>query len=107
VAFIFGDVEFDEASWEKVMMTPEARVAIAAASGGLAILEDWSATGIEATLRNMLEETELSARKGFQPLRVAVTGSTVSPPLFESIEVLGRDVALARLQAAAARMTSW
>ena len=62
------------------------------------------ARAIEATLRNMLEETELSARKGFQPLRVAVTGSTVSPPLFESIEVLGRDVTFARHGTAAARM---
>jgi len=104
VAFIFGDVEYDEASWEKVMTKPEAPIAVAAAAAGLATLDDWSTPGIEATLRNMLEETELSARKGFQPLRVAVTGSTVSPPLFESIEVLGRDATLARLGAAVARM---
>jgi glutamyl-tRNA synthetase len=104
VAFIFGDVEYDEASWEKAMTKPEASVAVAAAIAGLATLGDWDTAAIEAVLRNMLEETELSARKGFQPLRVAVTGSTVSPPLFESIEVLGRDLALARLEAAAARI---
>ncbi len=104
VAFLFGDVEYDDASWEKVMTKPEAPIAVAAAVAGLATLDDWSTTGVETTLRTMLEETELSARKGFQPLRVAVTGSTVSPPLFESIEVLGRDVAVARLEAAATRM---
>ena len=104
VAFIFGDVAYDEASWEKVMTNPEALIAVGAAGAGLATLEDWTTAAIEATLSNMLEETELSARKGFQPLRVAVTGSTVSPPLFESIEVLGRKVAIARLEAAAARM---
>ena len=104
VTFIFGDVAYDETSWEKVMTTPEAPTAVAAAIAGLATLEEWDTAAIEAVLRNMLEETELSARKGFQPLRVAVTGSTVSPPLFESIEVLGRGVAVARLHAAAARM---
>jgi glutamyl-tRNA synthetase len=104
VTFIFGDVEYDEASWEKVMTTPEAPIAIASAIAGLATLDDWTIQSVEVTLRNMLEETELSARKGFQPLRVAVTGSTVSPPLFESIEVLGREVAVSRLEAAATRM---
>ncbi len=77
------------------MTTPKAPIAVAAAAAGLASLEDWGAESIEATLRNMLEETELSARKGFQPLRVAVTGSKPSPPLFESIEVLSRDVSCA------------
>jgi glutamyl-tRNA synthetase len=48
----------------------------------------------------MLESNELSARKGLQPLRVAISGSTVSPPLFESIEVLGRDETLARFATA-------
>ncbi len=52
----------------------------------------------------MLGDLELSARKGLQPLRVAVSGSTVSPPLFESVEALGRDRTLARLAAARARL---
>ena len=58
---------------------------------------DWSAAAIEASLRSMLEELGLNPRKGLQPLRVAVTGSTVSPPLFESMEVLGRDRILDRM----------
>jgi len=104
VAFLFGDVEYDEAAWEKVMTSPEAPVALVATRAGLGTLDDWSTEPIEVSLRGMLAETELSARKGFQPLRVALTGSTVSPPLFESIEALGREETLARLEAAASRI---
>jgi glutamyl-tRNA synthetase len=64
----------------------------------------WQSDDIEAELRAMLGDLELSARKGLQPVRVAVSGSTVSPPLFESVEALGRDRTLARLAAAKARL---
>jgi glutamyl-tRNA synthetase len=53
----------------------------------------------------MIEEKELSARKGFQPIRVAISGSMVSPPLFESLEILGRDESLARLRTARAALS--
>ena len=49
---------------------------------------------------DLLDGLELKPRKAFGPIRVAVTGATVSPPLFESMELLGRDRSLARLQAA-------
>ena len=52
-------------------------------------------------MRGVLERLGLKPRQGFQPIRVAVTGSTVSPGLFESIELLGREKTLARLNAAA------
>ena len=52
----------------------------------------------------MLEELGLNPRKGLQPLRVAITGSTVSPPLFESMEVLGRDRILDRIGKARSRL---
>jgi glutamyl-tRNA synthetase len=48
----------------------------------------------------MLEETGFNARKGFQPIRVAISGSTVSPPLFESLKALGKAETLTRLVAA-------
>jgi glutamyl-tRNA synthetase len=50
----------------------------------------------------VLERLGLKPRQGFQPIRVAVTGSTVSPGLFESMELLGRETSLARLSRAAA-----
>ena len=52
----------------------------------------------------MLEELEIGARKGFQPIRVAVSGSQVSPPLFESVAALGRERTLSRLDAALSRL---
>ncbi len=104
VAFLFGDVEYDEASWEKVMTKPEVPGVLTAAGRALAVLEEWDTPSIEAALRAMLEAEELSARKGLQPLRVAVSGSSVSPPLFESMEALGRERTLRRLEAAVARL---
>ena len=51
---------------------------------------------------SVAEELELSPRKAFEPIRIAVTGSKISPGLFESIELLGKDETLRRLTAAAA-----
>ncbi|MEE9297879.1 MAG: glutamate--tRNA ligase [Acidimicrobiia bacterium] len=100
VRFLFvGEVAYDEWSWEKVMSTPEAGVALQGAQAALAAAE-WSVEGVEAALRAMLDEHGLSARKGLQPLRVALTGSSVSPPLFESIVALGREAAVARFRRA-------
>jgi glutamyl-tRNA synthetase len=64
-------------------------------------LGEWTTAGIEEALKTaLLDGLELKPRKAFGPLRVAVTGATVSPPLFESMELLGRDRSLARLAAA-------
>ncbi len=106
VRFLFVDeVEFDGDSWDKVM-TPEAVAPLEAARARLTELGDWSATEIEASLRSMLADLGLNPRKGLQPLRVAVTGSTVSPPLFESMAVLGREVTLQRLSTAIDRLAT-
>jgi glutamyl-tRNA synthetase len=74
---------------------------LAEARETLAAVEPFSADRIEAALRALAERLALKPRAAFQPIRVAVTGSKVSPGLFESIEVLGRDETLARLSAAA------
>ncbi len=104
VRFLFvDDVEFDADSWTKVM-TAEAGPVLDAAVARLTELGDWTAAEIEASLRAMLDELGLNPRKGLQPLRVAVTGSTVSPPLFESMAVLGRDVTVQRLNTARSRL---
>jgi glutamyl-tRNA synthetase len=100
VRFLFGDAVVDEESWGKVMATPEAPTALAGADHALGGVGEWTAESIETVLRAMLEETGLSARKGLQPIRVAVTGSSVSPPLFESLEALGRERSLRRIAAA-------
>jgi glutamyl-tRNA synthetase len=73
---------------------------VAAAREALAGLEPFTAETIEAALRGVLETLGLKPRQGFQPIRVAVTGSRVSPGLFESIELLGREATLRRLDTA-------
>ena len=95
---------YDEKSWNKVMEPETTPAALDAAIERLAAVGEWTALAIEAELRAMLGELELNARKGLQPVRVATTGSTVSPPLFETLEVLGRDVTLDRLRTARARL---
>jgi glutamyl-tRNA synthetase len=74
---------------------------VAAARDALASVEPFTAEAIEAALRGVLEQLGLKPRQGFQPIRLAVTGSAVSPGLFESIELLGRETTLRRLGAAA------
>jgi glutamyl-tRNA synthetase len=76
---------------------------LAAAAESLAAVEPFRAEQVEAALRDVAERLELKPRDAFQPIRLAVTGSNVSPGLFESIELLGRDETLARLTAAATR----
>jgi glutamyl-tRNA synthetase len=67
----------------------------------LADVEPFEAEPIEHALRATADELGLKPRQAFQPIRVAVTGSTVSPGLFESLELLGRDESLERLKRAA------
>jgi glutamyl-tRNA synthetase len=73
---------------------------LTAAGERLAAIDSWEAPVIEAALRALLEELGLGAAKGLQPLRVAVTGTSVSPPLFESMAALGRERTLQRLDRA-------
>jgi glutamyl-tRNA synthetase len=93
--FLFREVEPDPA-----LLDGDTPV-VAAAHDELAAVEPFRAPEIEAALRGLAERMELSPRKAFQPIRVAVTGSKVSPGLFESLELLGRDESLRRLEAAA------
>jgi glutamyl-tRNA synthetase len=76
------------------------RDVLAAAADTLAEVEPFTAATIEEALRALAERLGQKPRQAFQPIRIAVTGSKVSPGLFESIELLGRDEALARIRAA-------
>ncbi|MDQ3990840.1 MAG: glutamate--tRNA ligase, partial [Actinomycetota bacterium] len=96
--FLFEDVRPDERAAKQLEGQEEYLREVAAR---LQELEGWTTEAIEGVLRGIQEERALSARKAFQPVRAAVTGTLVSPPLFESMELLGRDRTLARLGAAA------
>jgi glutamyl-tRNA synthetase len=73
-----------------------------AAIDRLAPLEPWDASVIDGTLRTLADELGQKPRQAFQPIRLAVTGSNISPGLFESLELLGKEESLKRLNAAAA-----
>lgn len=73
-----------------------------AAEAALAGVEPWSAESIEAALKRLCDELGEKPRTVYMPIRVAVTGSRVSPGLYESLELLGREEALARIRAATA-----
>ena len=80
---------------------PDAGATLDATLTALDAVPEWSAGHIEAALKAVLiDGLALKPRKAFGPIRVAVTGSTISPPLFESLELLGRDRSLRRLRAA-------
>jgi glutamyl-tRNA synthetase len=72
---------------------------VAAATAALEGVEPWTAEVIAAALDEAAVSAGLNRTKGWQPIRAAVTGSNVSPPLPESLELLGRDRTLERLRA--------
>ena len=97
----FDDSSFvlDEKSARKELR-PEAVPVLAAALAALEGVADWNTAQIEDALKGaLIDGLELKPRKAYGPVRVAATGSTVSPPLFESLELLGRDRSLVRLRA--------
>ncbi len=73
------------------------------AAAALEGVDRWEKARIEEALRGLADGLGLKPRQAFHPIRIAVTGSTVSPGLFESLELLGRDESLARLASAAAK----
>lgn len=92
----------DEASWAKGMKAGAAEVLDAAAA---AFAEaEWSGPVLKDTLTAVGEGLGLNLKRTQAPVRVAVTGRTVGPPLFESLELLGRETTLARIAAARARL---
>ena len=93
--FLFGPVEVEPAQ------LAGAAEQLTAAADVVAALEPFTTETIEVALRRLADERGLGPREAFQPIRIAVTGSKVSPGLFESIAVLGRDESVARLRAAA------
>ena len=96
--FLFADdVVYEEASWQKVMSKEGVAEVLDAAMAELGALEVWDVDAIESALRVLPERLEKGAGKVFQPVRVAVTGSSISPPLFESLAALGSEKSLERM----------
>src|SRR6185503_7849846 len=93
-------VELDPDAVAKQWKDPATGDLLADARAALAHTEDWSAAPLEEALRRVAERRGLGAGKLFQPLRVALTGSAVSPGIFDVLMLLGRERSLARIDAA-------
>ncbi len=101
LSFLFTDaVKFDEESGAKIA-EPDSQRVVTAALAALDGLKDWSHQEIETALRAaLIDGIGLKPRNAFGPVRIAITGSHISPPLFESMELLGRERCLSRMKSA-------
>jgi glutamyl-tRNA synthetase len=102
--FLLVDNVVVDAATAAKQLGPDGQAVLAATEPALAALTEWTTPEIESALRAALVDPDtglgLKPRNAFGPVRAAVTGRTVSPPLFESLELLGRDRSLARLRSA-------
>ncbi|MEA2307767.1 MAG: glutamyl-tRNA synthetase [Thermoleophilaceae bacterium] len=104
-AFLVEPQALDERAWDKVM-TDGAPDRLRRARDAIAAAEPFEPEALEAALRGVVDDLGVKGRELFQPIRVAISGSTVSPGIFESVAVLGRDETLARIDRALARDVS-
>jgi glutamyl-tRNA synthetase len=98
-------VDYDEGSWDKAFGPDWAEPLLADVIAAYDTLDEWSAEALKLALEEVMTRYELKLGKAQAPVRVAATGRSVGPPLFESLEVLGRDETLRRLRAAHDRVT--
>src|SRR5918996_1992873 len=103
IAFLFEPPVDDPKAWAKVMK-PEAAPRLAAALEVLRDLEPFEPGSIETALSELVEQLETKPGQVYQPLRVAITGTTVSPGIFESLAALGREEAVLRIDDALRRL---
>jgi len=103
VRFLFAGPADDAAAWERVM-TREARPALVDALEALRSADGFDPASIEAALSPVVERSGRSAKDVYQPIRVAITGTTVSPGIFDSLAALGRNESLLRIEAALKRL---
>jgi glutamyl-tRNA synthetase len=103
VSFLFDGPVDDPAAFEKTIGRDGGAEVLAEARGALAAAEPFNADTVEAALRSVVQRTGQKPGKVFQPVRVAIAGQTVSPGIFESVALLGRDETLARIDRALKR----
>jgi len=105
IGFLFEEPETDEKAWRKVMKDgalPLLREALEA----LRNAESFEPSELEAALGGILAERDVKPGKLYQPIRVAITGSSVSPGIFESLTVLGRERSVERIERAVGRLAA-
>src|SRR3989440_2718686 len=97
--FLVEPQPIDEKAWSKVMRDGAAEN-LARAREALANVEPFDQEHVETALRGVVDERGVKPKDVYQPIRVAISGSTVSPGIFESVALLGRDETLARIDRA-------
>jgi glutamyl-tRNA synthetase len=103
IRFLFEEPEIDEKAWRKTMKG-DAAAALRAAREALATAGGFDVAAVEATLSPLPERLGLKPGKVYQPIRVAISGGTVSPGIFESLATLGREASLRRIDEALMRL---
>ena len=104
VGFFFSEPVMDEAAFAKVLINDELGAPMLQATLESLVDCEWTADELHEVVVAAGEGLGLSLRKAQAPVRCAVTGTLVGPPLFESLELLGRERTIARLEAALARL---
>ena len=102
VAFFFEDPVEDEKAWRKTMKEDAPRV-LEAVTAALEPLDDFGFESVEAALSPLPDVLGLKPGKVYQPIRVSITGTTVSPGIFETVSVLGKEETLSRIGTALAK----
>jgi glutamyl-tRNA synthetase len=105
VGFLFDGPVDDAAAFARILTKDGGVQSLQAARAALAGVEPFTVDQIEAALRNVVESQGVKPGKVFQPVRVAIAGTTISPGIFESVALLGREETLARIDGALARAT--
>jgi glutamyl-tRNA synthetase len=105
IGFLFEPPVDDPKAWAKVMKEDSGEL-LEAAAEALAEVEPFDAAAIEAALAPLLDRFGIKPGKLYQPIRVAITGTSVSPGIFESLAVLGREQALNRISSASKRVST-
>src|SRR5947208_13166043 len=103
VSFLFNGPVNDPAAFERVIDADGGAENLRAAREALAAAEPFTQATVETALREVVEARGAKPGSVFQPVRVAIAGSTVSPGIFESVALLGREEALDRIDRALAR----
>ncbi len=93
-------IEYDEKAIEKVLLKNDGLAMLATVREKLAAMEDFTEQNIETMLRGLAEEKQLGLGKVAQPLRVAICGTTISLPIFDSVNMLGKKRTLERIDTA-------
>jgi glutamyl-tRNA synthetase len=94
-----NEIQYDEKAVRKVLLKGDGLAVLGIVRNKLSAMEQLTEQGIEDMLRSLAEEKQVGLGKVAQPLRVAICGSTVSLPIFESVQLLGKENALTRIDA--------